>query len=65
MAPSTRAELEEAEPGQVVTQQMNPLLCIDRREGTVAGCGPSNLAAGADGEAGLALKHLPQQADRV
>jgi hypothetical protein len=44
---------------------MNHFCAIDRREGTVAGRGPSNLAAGAGDEAGLALKHLPQQADRV
>lgn len=44
---------------------MNHFCAIDRREGTVAGCGPSNLAARAGDEAGLALKHLPQQADRV
>ena len=35
---------------------MNHFCAIDRREGTVAGRGPSNLAAGADGEAGPAAK---------
>jgi hypothetical protein len=33
--------------------QMNRFCVIDRREGTVAGCGPSNLAAGTDDEVGI------------